>query len=118
MIETKVTGIIKAVGVTKQVTDTFSKRSLLLDTGHGYNPLVCIDFTQSRMAELDNFKAGQKVEVSLDIFSRAGKKNPNQYFHNILGWRIVSLEQTQAAAPPQKTAEPVENDVNSDELPF
>ena len=120
MIKTKVTGIIKAIGVTKQVTDTFQKRSLLIDTSDEYNPLVCIDFVQAKTAELDNFRKGQKVEVSLNIYSKESPKTKNQYFHNISGWKIEAINDTPAAPAPiakPQTAVVME-EPHEDDLPF
>lgn len=93
-----VTGIIKRIGATQQVSNTFSKRELVITTQEQYPQHLSIDFTQNNCALLDVFQEGQSVTVDINLRGRewTSPQGEVKYFNTLQGWRISP---TQAAAP-------------------
>lgn len=111
---------------TQSVTDTFRKRDFVVE--YADNPLypqfVQFQCTQDRCSLLDNFREGDKIEVTFNLRGKeyddrngGGKK----YFNTLEAWRIQKVE----AQPGEQTVDdlarnspglPGEDD--GDSLPF
>ena len=124
----KLTGAIKMVGPTVQVSEKFSKRELvIIDSSTMYPQDIMFQFTQDKCSMLDQFKAGQSVEVSFNLRGRewTSPQGEVKYFNTLEAWRIeTDGTAPRAAAPPVLKAPPasvvspdaaVEAD---DDLPF
>ena len=86
MIKTNVQGVVVKVGEDKQVTDKFSKRRLLINTGDEYKPELCIEFFNQKAQLLDDLAEGERVNVHVNVFTN--KSSKGQYFASITGWKI------------------------------
>ena len=86
MIKTNVQGVVVKVGENKQVTDKFSKRRLLINTGDEYKPELCIEFFNQKAQLLDDLAEGERVNVHVNVFTN--KSSKGQYFASITGWKI------------------------------
>ena len=86
MIKTDVKGVVVKIGEGLKITDKFSKRRLLINTGNEYKPELCIEFFNQKMDLLDDIAEGESVNVHVDIFTNRSSKG--QYFASISGWRI------------------------------
>ena len=96
----QVQGTIKRIGETMQVSQSFSKRELVITTEEQYPQHLSIDFVQANTAILDTFKEGQSVTVDINLRGRewTSPQGEVKYFNTLHGWRI-----TPAAAQPAAT---------------
>lgn len=122
----EITGRIKKVFDTQDITPSFKKRELVVTTQEQYPQDILIEFTQDKTDLLNAYQAGSEVKVSINIRGREwiNPEGVAKYFNSIQGWRIenaVSAEQGSASgyadfapAPPVDT---LSND-GDDDLPF
>ena len=89
----QVTGKIHVIGETVQVTDTFSKRELVIVTDEQYPQYLSIEFTGGKTELLDKYNVGDEVTVHINLRGREWT-NPEgevKYFNSIQGWRIEEV---------------------------
>jgi hypothetical protein len=127
MAQVTISGSIKLVGKTQQVSDKFSKRELVVTEPSGQRPQhIPIEFTQDRTALLDGFKPGDEVTVICYVNGRewTGKDGVTKYFLSLSGNRIERVGGAapspsgggyQQAPPPSAADAPPLGD---DDLPF
>lgn len=115
MIKTKVNGVVVKIGEDKQVTDKFSKRRLLINTGDEYKPELCIEFFNQKAQLLDDLAEGERVNVHVNVFTN--KSSKGQYFASITGWKI-DIEKTINDSQLAFHDDGVENYEDNDDLPF
>ena len=109
----EITGIVKQVGETQEVTDTFKKREVVISHVSGqYEKDVAIEFMQDRVEKLDGINPGDEVKIGFDVESRAWK---DRFFTSCKGWRIEVLS---AAGSPVEDDEIDMGDDLSDSVPF
>lgn len=99
MAQVTITGTIKVVGKTQQVSDKFSKRELVVTEPSGQRPQhIPVEFTQDRTNLLDGFNPGDEVTVICYVNGRewTGRDGVTKYFLSLSGNRI---ERSGAAAP-------------------
>lgn len=94
----EIEGKIKVINATKQISDTFKKRELVVTTEEQYPQHILIDFVQEKCAVLDSYNVGENVIVSINV---KGKEYTNKngevgYFNQLQGWKI---EKTSSAIP-------------------
>tara|TARA_B100000427_G_scaffold50457_1_gene38455 strand:+ start:4 stop:378 length:375 start_codon:yes stop_codon:yes gene_type:complete len=90
----EVQGKIKLVGDIQEITDSFSKRELVIVTQEQYPQTLCVEFVQDKMSLLDDFQEGQEVKIGINLRGREWK-NPEgkiKYFTSLQGWRIENLQ--------------------------
>lgn len=109
----EITGIVKQIGQTQQVSDKFKKRDLILttDASGTYPQHVSIQVTQDKTVMLDNLTIGQEVKCQINLRGRewVSPSGEVKYFNTIECWRLEVIgEQIKPAVvqPP------------SDDLPF
>ena len=130
MAQVTITGSIKVVGKTQQVSEKFSKRELVINEPSGQYPqLIPIEFKQDKTGLLDGFNPGEEVSVQCYVNGRewTGKDGVTKYFLSLAGNRIEragsnagggsSSNGSHQAAPPPTAADapPVDGE---DDLPF
>ena len=86
----EISGKIKVINPTKEVSDTFKKRELVVTTDEQYPQHILIDFIQDKCSVLDNFKVGDNVSVSINV---RGKEYTNKngevgYFNQLQGLSV------------------------------
>ena len=123
----EVQGKIKLVGDIQEITDSFSKRELVIVTQEQYPQTLCVEFVQDKMSLLDDFQEGQEVKIGINLRGREWK-NPEgkiKYFTSLQGWSIENLqnEVPDNDQPGLDSLSPFEpaDDVNKedlDDLPF
>ncbi len=131
MAQVTVSGTIKVVGKTQQVSDKFSKRELVITEPSGQRPQhIPVEFTQDRTSLLDSYKPGDEVSVTCYVNGRewTGKDGVTKYFLSLSGNRIeragaapaASSAGYQQAPPPTMADMPAAGSSGSDEddLPF
>ena len=120
----EVSGSIKKIGDTQQVTASFSKRELVVTTEEQYPQHLMIEFVQDKTSLLDSYSPGEKVTVGINLRGREWQspQGETKYFNSIQGWRIERSGAPQGdpssngatpAAPPMAPM-----DEEDDDLPF
>src|SRR5262245_14156876 len=130
----EVTGKLRVIFETKQVSERFTKREFVLELVDGkYPQTVLFQLTGDRCANLDQFQVGDEVRLE---FNRRGRewRNPQgevKYFNSLDVWRIeparerartagrrqdpMGADPRQLESPP-RLDEPLPRDL--DDLPF
>ena len=106
----KITGTLLEIKKAQQVSETFKKRTFVLEYAENpqYPEYVSFELIQERCGLIDGFQAGQEVEVS---FNLRGRKwlNPEgemRYFNSLQAWRIEA--KAPASDPPAGEAAPAQ----------
>lgn len=132
MAQVTITGTIKVVGKTQDVSDKFRKRELVVTEPSGQRPQhIPVEFTQDRCGLLDGFNPGDEVTVSCYVNGRewAGRDGVTKYFLSLSGNRIDRAGAApatpqgnrggyQAAPPPTMADMPAGGGSDEDDLPF
>jgi len=118
----KLTGAVKVIKDTVQVTEKFSKREFVInDTSSMYPQDILFQAVQDKCSMMDGIGEGQMVEVSFNLRGRewTSPQGEVKYFNTLDAWRIEPVEggiPTPAAEPaPATTANTTAED---DDLPF
>ncbi|MFK7050557.1 MULTISPECIES: DUF3127 domain-containing protein [Flavobacterium] len=128
----EVTGRIKMINPTQEVSASFKKRELVVTTEEQYPQHIMIEFTQAKVDDLNNFQVGEQVKVSINLRGREwiNPQGEAKYFNTIQGWRIERVQPMQTAQPamsqqmpPMPAAQAFEpapsfNEEEHDDLPF
>ena len=87
----QIVGIIKVINPEQQVSASFKKRELVVETLEQYPQSILVEFTQDKCDLLNNLKIGDFVSVNYNIRGREWA-NPTtgeiKYFNSIEGWSI------------------------------
>lgn len=89
----KIKGKIKKIFASKQASEKFTIRNLWLETDGNYPQTIEIQFTQSSVTLLDNFRKGDEVEIGVNLRGREWT-NPQgevKVFNTIQGWSIYKI---------------------------
>lgn len=109
------------------ISDRFRKREFIVQTKEQYPQTLCFEFTQDKTSVLNNFKAGQEVNVEFNIRGREWtppQGGDTRYYTTLQAWRMNAVEGAgplPSDLPPQ--GQPFEtpsggSDVLDDDLPF
>ena len=131
MAQVTITGTIKVVGKTQDVSDKFRKRELVVTEPSGQRPQhIPVEFTQDRCGLLDGFNPGDEVTVTCYVNGRewTGRDGVTKYFLSLSGNRIDRSGATAPAggghqggypaAPPPTVADMPVGGSDEDDLPF
>lgn len=124
----EVTGRVKVINPTQQVSATFKKREIVVTTEEQYPQHIIMDFVQDKTDLLDQYKAGEMVKVSVNLRGRewVSPQGETKYFNTIQGWKIEKLQPETPVTgqmPPMPASEAFEpatnfNEEEHDDLPF
>lgn len=94
----EVSGTIKVINATQEVSSSFKKRELVVTTDETYPQHIMIEFAQDKCSMLDNYQVGQSVKVSINLRGRlwTNPQGEAKYFNQIQGWRIEKAESSQS----------------------
>jgi hypothetical protein len=115
----KITGTIKVMNPTVQVSEKFSKREFVLTENTSQYPQdVLFQAVQDRCALLDTINVGEQVEVSFNLRGRewTSPQGEVKYFNSLDAWRIEKVGQGMPAGGPSNmdlNAVPSANPVDS-----
>lgn len=110
----KLTGTIKVIKDTVQVSEKFAKREFVVtDNDSMYPQDISLQLTQDKVSILDNYNLGESVEVSFNLNGRewTSPKGEVKYFNTLNAWRIEKLD---ASKPNTEQADAQDDD----DLPF
>lgn len=84
----EVKGTIKELFNTKQVTETFAQKEVIvtIDENSKYPQHICIQANNDKIGALDNFKVGDAVIVRCNLNGREAK---GRYFNSLTLWTIT-----------------------------
>lgn len=91
----QITGRIKMIGQTQEVSQSFRKRELVVTTDEQYAQHILIEFHQDKCEVLNSYQVGQQVTVDLNLRGRewVNPQGETKYFNTIQGWRINAVGQ-------------------------
>ena len=89
----EITGIIKRIFPTQQVSDTLRKRELVITTEEQYPQHILIEFQQDKCEILDSFVVGQNVKVTFNLRGRewTNPQGETKYFNQLQGWKVQTI---------------------------
>ena len=112
MSEFKVSGVVLSIGEEQQVSATFKKRAIRIETDDKYPQIIEIFFVQDKTSLLNTYQVGETVEIKFNI---RGNEWKERVFIELTGWFISRA----GAAAGQSTKPAVANDFSEeDDLPF
>jgi single-stranded DNA-binding protein len=130
----ELTGKIKAIFDTKEITPTFKKREFVLTTEEQYPQHIMLEMIQKNTDKLDGFNAGDSVTVGIKGREWTSPQGETKYFNTIQAWRIdragaaapqsapapaAAAPAAPAAAPSFPPAPPMDSfEEQDDDLPF
>lgn len=122
----KLTGTIKTVKETVQVSDKFAKREFVINDGDAnYPQLISFQSVQDKCSMLDGYKEGDIVEVSFNLRGRewTSPQGEVKYFNTLDAWRVERVEGIagQYAEKENATEKAILDDggkLKEDDLPF
>ena len=124
----KLTGAIKMIADTNQVSEKFSKRDFVVtDNSSMYPQDILFQITQDKCSVLDAYSAGDQVEVSFNLRGRewTSPQGEVKYFNTLEAWRIDRSSVVGTPTPMSSTPEPLtqadplaEVEDDDDSLPF
>ena len=115
MSELSLTGFIYKILPEQKISDTFTKRELIIETEEKYPQKVKIEFINSGINSLMDKKEGQQVKVCFNV---RGREWNEKYFVSLNGWRIELLADISTEPEPEEIMSAPETGPYSDELPF
>lgn len=128
MATVTITGTVKLVGQTQQISEKFSKRELVVtETAGQYPQQIPVEFTQDRTTLLNDFAPGDEVTVTCFVNGRewTGRDGVVKHFLSLKGDRIErkgAAPQAHAgagaAAPPPPGIADMPAAGDEDDLPF
>lgn len=92
----KITGTIKVMNPTVQVSEKFSKREFVLTENLSQYPQdILFQAVQDRCALLDGINVGEQVEVSFNLRGRewTSPQGEVKFFNSLDAWRIEKVGQ-------------------------
>jgi hypothetical protein len=102
---------------TKQVSDKFKSREVVIKTEGQYPQHILCQLTQDKCSLLDAYKVGDKVKASINLRGRGwqNKEGETKYFNAVEIWRFEAV----AGEFDEPKGEPGSNQPSSDDgLPF
>ena len=130
----KLSGIVKVVNPTVQVSEKFAKREFVVtDASSMYPQDIMFQSTQDKCSLLDNIQVNEQVEVSFNLRGRewTSPQGEVKYFNTLEAWRIEKVGQAMPQGIPQggpsamnldpmtaATTAAVNTESEDDDLPF
>ena len=113
----QITGRLKFIGSTQEVSASFKKREVVVSTNEQYVQHILIEFQQDKCDVLNGYNVGDEVEVSINIKGKewTNPQGETKYFNSIQGWKINKVGSQQQA--PQSN-EPAGIGAEEDDAPF
>jgi single-stranded DNA-binding protein len=99
----ELTGTIKKLFDIQQVSPTFRKREVVIETDENYPQVVMCEFTQDRADIPSRYREGDKVTVSINIRGRewTNRDGETKYFVSIQGWRMAPGDGSEGGGAPR-----------------
>ena len=92
----KLTGTLKVIKDTVQITEKFSKREFVVSENSSMYPQeIAFQAAQDKCSMLDGYTEGEQVEVSFNLRGRewTSPQGEVKYFNTLDAWRIEKMAQ-------------------------
>lgn len=99
-------GKVIFIGAVEQVTDSFTKRTLVIETDEQYPQTVPFEFVQANTAKLDYVQQDEIVTVHFNVRGNRSKTDETKFFSNLTGWKIDKEDMAGAPAAPAPSSQP------------
>jgi hypothetical protein len=122
-MEFKLNGTVELVQNEKQISDSFRKRDVIINTGGDYPQLIQIQFVNDMVDESGMLVQGMEIEIDFNLRGRAWenpKTGDTLYFNTLQGWKIQTVGGMPLPTPnaPQVKDLPKQNVESDGDLPF
>mgnify|MGYP006353603569 CR=1 FL=1 len=90
----KLTGTVKVINPTQQVSEKFMKREFVVTDSSGMYPQdIMFQSTQDKCSLLDSVQINDTVEVSFNLRGRewVSPQGETRYFNTLEAWRIEKM---------------------------
>ncbi len=90
----KLTGTVKVINPTQQVSEKFMKREFVVTDSSGMYPQdIMFQSTQDKCSLLDSIQINDTVEVSFNLRGRewVSPQGETRYFNTLEAWRIEKM---------------------------
>jgi len=129
----EVVGQVHHLGDEVNVTQSYTKRELVVKTDEQYPQFILIEFGQGKCNEyLDKLQHNDIVKIGINLRGRewVSPQGEKKYFNSIQGWRVESLQGANTVAQPHHSNHPTNtppttqqapkdfNEEEHDDLPF
>ena len=119
MADTTITGVIHKIFDTQKISESFSKKEIVIKTDEPYPQYVPVQFVNKNIDKLSTAMEGKTVTVSYNL---RGKEYNGKYFVSCDGWRIENVSFS-ASSQEQKEEEAIDKsnsftEGTGDDLPF
>ena len=117
----EVIGKIKVINAEQQVSASFRKRELVVETSEEYPQFISINFIQDKCDVLNGYNVGEEVKVGINLRGRewVNPQGETKYFNDIQGWRIEKLEANNATVKDEPIGvQPLAVESEDPDLPF
>jgi hypothetical protein len=118
----KILGRIAEIKDNQQVSDTFRKRSFIIEYTENpqYPEYISFELIQDKCELLDSFQVGQEVEVSFNLKGRkwVNPEGETKYFNSLQAWRIEVPNNNREQMPSVESPTSANNMDDEDDLPF
>ncbi|MGY6562017.1 MAG: DUF3127 domain-containing protein [Luteibaculaceae bacterium] len=98
----QITGIIKDIGQTQQIKDTFKKREFVVSTEDQYPQHILMQLVQDKCDMANQLNIGQKITVNFDIQGREWRSPQGdiKHFVSLNAWKITPVDAQPNATTP------------------
>lgn len=129
-MEFKLNGTVELVKEEIQISDSFRKRDVIVNTGGDYPQSIQIQFVNDMVDESGMLVQGMEIEIDFNLRGRAWenpKTGDTMYFNTLQGWKIQTvggMPLPTPKAPKAKQMSETAQDFNEsqessdDDLPF
>ncbi len=117
----QITGILHKVQDAKQITEKFSKRSLIVEIpDEKYPQYISVDFMGNDISKLDEYTSSEGCPVTVDFYF-TGRESKGNYYNTLKGFNVrvegKKEKPVQKESPkPVQYTEPISEGI--DDLPF
>jgi len=86
----EIKGKIIVINDEQQVTDSFKKRSFVVETLEQHAQSIILELHQDKCDLIDAYEIGEEVTVSINIRGKAYSKpmEETKYFNTLVAWKI------------------------------
>jgi hypothetical protein len=97
----ELTGELIRVFPVKEISETFSKRDVVVRTDGDYPQEICVELHKDRSKELTETDLGKIVNLNIELRGREWKGN-DKWFNSVVAWKvsIVKPSLENPAKPP------------------
>lgn len=109
-------GKIHEIGLIQQVSDTFKKRSLVIEYAENpsYPEYISLELQQDKVNIVNDYQVGQEVDLEFNLKGRpwTNKEGKTSYFNTLVIWKIAKIGETII------TTNTVNSEADGGDLPF